>query len=118
MLGMSRTSRAFRKANSRFVYSDDEEDEDPEGMEEDIEYDEEHDEVYDGDNDSDEDDDGVSLPLPYSDTYAQQARLIFDQIEIMTTQPSSSSLQSLKNLISTYISITASRESHLLTNLT
>ncbi|KAJ3897986.1 Oxysterol-binding protein-domain-containing protein [Lentinula edodes] len=107
---MSRTSGASRKANSRFGYSDDGEDEDPEGMEEDIEYDEEHD----GDNDND----GVSLPLPYSDTYAQQARLIFDQIEIMTTQLSFSSLQSLKNLISTYISRAASRGSHLLTNLT
>ncbi|KAJ3804726.1 Oxysterol-binding protein-domain-containing protein [Lentinula aff. lateritia] len=115
--GMSRTSRASKKANSRFGYSDEEEDEDSEGME-DIEYDEEHDEEHDGDNDDDEDDDGVSLPLPYSDTYSQQARLIFDQIEIMTTQQSSSSLQSLKNLISTYISMTASRESHLLTNLT
>ncbi|KAJ3872229.1 hypothetical protein F5051DRAFT_433195 [Lentinula edodes] len=57
---MSRTLRAFRKANSRFGYSDDEEDEDPEGMEEDIGYDEEHDEVYDGDNDNNEDDDGKS----------------------------------------------------------
>lgn len=117
MSAVSRTSRASKKANSRFGYSDDEEDEEPEEMEEDIEYDEEHDED-DVDNDNDEDDDGVFLPLPYSNTYSQQARLIFDQTELMMTQQPSSSLQSLKNLISTYISMTASRESHLLTNLT
>ncbi|GAW00122.1 oxysterol-binding protein [Lentinula edodes] len=119
MSGMSRTSRASKKANSRFGYSDDDdEDEDPEGeeMEDDIEY-EEHDEEHDLDNNNG-DDDVVSLPLPYSDIYSQQTRLIFDQIEIITTQQSSSSLQSLKNLVSTYISMTASRESHLLTNLT
>ncbi|KAJ3847266.1 Oxysterol-binding protein-domain-containing protein, partial [Lentinula lateritia] len=67
-----------------------------------------HDEEHDGDNDDDEDDDGVSLPLPYSDTYSQQARLIFDQIEIMTTQQRSSLSRTRKSLRATKESLRAS----------
>ncbi|KAJ3967976.1 Oxysterol-binding protein-domain-containing protein [Lentinula raphanica] len=118
-LSGGRPREGKEKAESRFGYtdvSDGEEDEDG-----DVDQDDDQKEEFQGEigEDVEETETTTEFILPYADTYEQQSKSIFHQLESIKhlDVPSFSSLSMLETLISQYISMSNSRETSLQTHL-